>query len=458
MTSLLVGVDVGTTHLKVGIFDPGGHLVAFAQRDSSPEWRPNGQVQVDAALWWDCFIQSFRECLAQVGRSSIRAVSVSSQAQTYILLDGAKRPTGPAVTWLDATGDVEGGARGLADFSRHTGWPSPFAQLALCKLQRYRLQSGVSHLLFADGYLLYRLTNRAAVSRNLAAMSGLYSLEHQDWWAEALAVAGVPREVLPAICEVGQVVGELDSTLARTLEIPTVPVVAGANDQTAAALGAGLAGLGDTALGLGTALVTYQVIGATTKRHPQALVGPYLSGLHYRLLCGAGGDVIEWAKNSFFPGHSWQEFFTAALAVKPGGGGLRFRPDRGVLSGLSLSHGAAEMARAVLEGIACLMREQFETLDVRGVVCLTGGGTRNDAWAQVMADVVGRPLERLDQPQASLWGTALAAGYGAGMIPDLLEAARTHRKPGRLFVPRSDHAETYDLVYQDYQHLSGATQ
>ena len=219
--------------------------------------------------------------------------------------------------------------------------------------------------------------------------------------------------------------GELDAGLARQWGIPTVPVVAGANDQTAAALGAGLANPGDTAVGLGTAFVTYQIVDQTAQRLPRTLTGTYLQGLYYRLFCDGGGNVVEWAKNTFFPGRSWPEFFATALAVAPGAGGFRFAPERGILKGLSLAHGAAEMARSILEGLACLLRKQFDALKVRDVVRLTGSGARDDAWVQLMADITGRPLERLDQPQATLWGQALAAGYGAGIFPDLLAAART---------------------------------
>jgi xylulokinase len=261
------------------------------------------------------------------------------------------------------------------------------------------------------------------------------------WWAEALDVARVPSAVLPSLTEVGEPVAPLRADLARSWGIDRIPVVAGANDQTAAALGAGLTRPGETALGLGTAMVTYRVAGATEPAPAcRPLRGPYPGGLRYQLLvCSLGGACLEWARGLSAPGRSWDRFFADALAAEPGG--LRFRPDSGVsgesaaLSGIVPGHTGAQVARAVLDGVAAAARDQLDALGARGTVRLTGGGARNDGWVQLLADTTGRALERVEQPHAGLWGTAVAAGHGAGIFPDMLRAARAGRAHGRAFRP-----------------------
>jgi len=471
MKDLFVGVDVGTTHLKVGIFDIFGDRVAFAERDCTPAYLSDGRVEIDAERWWNAFGDSFEECLRGVERSAVRAIGVSSQAQTYVLLDESGTPLRPAKSWLDVRGDVKGTSRDLAGhgYYRHTGWPRPSAMLAACKLRRDAETGnpwkGARHLLFADGYLIFRLTGRPAVSRNLAAMSGIYSMEMNDWWPAAVESARVPAGLLPPLYDVGQCVAELDSKLARHWNIPVVPVVAGANDQTAAGLGAGLSEPGQVAMGLGTTLVVYQVIDAAAPfLESRPLRGPYAEGLQYQIgLCSTAGAAIEWVRNLFVPGGDWDDFFAGALSAKPGCKGLRANPNfterwgqagwsgtAGAFIGLRLEHNRKDISRALLEGVACAGREQLDLLNAGDVVRVTGGASINDGWMQMMADITGRRLERLDQPHASVWGTALMAGQGAGFFSNVLEAARSTRGGARMFTPRKERAAVYARVYKEY--------
>ena len=472
MTDLLVAADVGTSRLKVGVFDLSGELVAFAQGECAPSYLPDHRVELDAQRWWQVFAASLESCLENIDRASIRAIGVSSQANTYVLLDASGNALRPAVSWLDTCGDAEGAAQVLArfDFYEHTGWPRPLPGLALCKLRRLAADgalSGVEHVLFADGYLMFRLTGSAAVSRNLAAMSGLYSMRASDWWLEAVSAARVPHALLPVVCDMGQGVGELDASLARRWGISRVPVVAGANDQTAAALGAGLCEPRQTTLGLGTAWAAYQVIQADAPWLPsRPLRGPYPGGLQYQLqFFDTAGALLEWVRATFAPERDWDDFFAQALSVEPGCDGLRAVPgytaehdmQRGsTLTGLHLRHGWKHVARAFLEGLGCVLRELLDQFSATDVVRVTGGGSANDAWLQTIADIRGRTLERLDQPHAGLWGTALMAGYGAGLFGNILESVRATRRSGKRFVPRKDHAEAYERVYDDYSQAKEA--
>lgn len=449
MTELLAAVDVGTTALKAGVFDRSGQLLALAERGCPPRYLPDGRVQADPAAWATALSECLGSCFRKVRRAHVRAIAVSSQAQTHVLLDRAGRAIGPAVSWLDATGDAVGVESALppARFYRHVGWPRPLPQLAVTHLRAYGLRRGswrgVARLVFADGFVIERLTGEAAVSRNLAAMSGLYSMPRAGWWPEALAVARVPAAVLPSLAAVGEPVALLRADLARSWGLDRIPVVAGANDQTAAALGAGLVRPGETTLGLGTAMVTYQVVAAdAVPAACRPLCGPYPGGLRYQLLvCSLGGACLEWVRGLVAARRSWDRFFADALAEAPGAGGLRFRPGSGAagesaaLSGIVPGHTGGQVVRAVLEGVAAAAREQLDALAVRGTVRLTGGGARHDGWAQMLADATGRTLERVEQPHAGLWGTAVAAGHGAGLFGDMLAAARAGRARGRVFRP-----------------------
>ena len=467
-TDLLVGVDVGTTRLKVGVFNATGERVAAAGRDCAPEYRPDGRVELDSDTWWTAFQDAFEECLVGVERAAVRAVAVSSQAQTYVVLDAEGRPLGPAVSWLDATGNAEDVAREmpLDDYYAHTGFAAPMPFAAATKLRRRSERPNpwrnAAHVLFPAGYLIFRLTGRAAAGRNLAAMSGLHSMIRNGWWPEAVDAARTPRELLPRIFEMGAAVDELDASSAGRWGLGRVVVAAGANDQTAAALGAGLHAPGQVTLGVGTALVAYQVIEADAPALDwRPLRGPYPGGYHYQLgLTSTACATVEWTRDLLAPGLSWDEFYAEALSVEPGAAGLRLVPDfidetgkGGVLAGLGLGHERKHIFRAALEGVACAAREQLDRLDASGQVLATGGGTLNNGFMQTIADVADRPIDRVELADAGLWGTALMAGHAAGIFVNMLDAARDLRGPTRAFRPSQARAGACEQLYADYLRL-----
>jgi len=463
MRDLLVGVDVGTSRLKVGVFDAEGGLLVSAQRDCPPDYLLEGRIEIGVERWWSAFEGALGDCLKETNAAAVRAIGVSSQAQSYVLLDEGGAPLGPAVSWLAAWGDAEGTANDLAeeDYYAHTGWSAPDPMLAACKLKQdaARPDARARRVLFADAYLMFRLTGVGATSRNLAAMSGLYSMKLNDWWAAALTSAGVPRAWMPQVVETGDAVGALRPELAERWRMNAVPVVAGANDQTAAALGLGLCAPGEVALGLGTALAAYQVIDAGASPHPERpLRGPYVGGLGYQIaLSSTAGAAVGWTRDLLAPDKDEALLYAEALAVEPGCGGLRARPDfgdapgsAGALLGLGLQHARGHVFRAVLEAVACVAREKLDMLDAPAAVRVSGGGAANDEWLRLLADVTGRTLERPDEPQAGLRGTALAAGCGAGMFDDMTEAVRARRPGGETFPPSGRNAGAYARLFQDY--------
>ncbi|MCK4284133.1 MAG: hypothetical protein KAX44_07435, partial [Candidatus Brocadiae bacterium] len=259
----------------------------------------------------------------------------------------------------------------------------------------------------------------------------------------------------------------------REWGLDRMPVVAGANDQTAAALAAGLAQPGEAALGLGTAFVAYQVVRRDAPPPAsRSYRGTYIGGLAYELaLCSTAGAMMEWTRELFANGRNWDEIMAEALSAEPGCAGLRANPNFGAdcrepggpeataaLVGLRLRHERRHLLRAVLEGAACAAREQLDTLDAGGTIAVTGSGSANTEWMQLLADVTGRRLQRMAQSQATLWGTALLAGHGAGLFTDLLETARSRRQGGETFSPSGGNDGVYAQVYRDYLEISQSVQ
>lgn len=464
MSDLMVGIDVGTSRLKAGVFDTTGTPVAFAQRECPVSTRDQNTAELDANVWWQALQEAISDCLKRADAGAVRAIGLSSQAQSYVWTDDKGQAAGPAISWLDRRGDGPGVATALSayDFYRHTGWADADPMLAVCKLRQGTGRPDVcdarGHLLFTDGFLIHRLCGETVISRNLAAMTGLYSLKESDWWEPALKCAHVDRELLPAIRDVGEQAGSLRPEIARHWGTECIPVVTGANDQTAAAIGAGLCRPGDVNLGLGTALVAYQVIRPDSPPPvARPLRGEYVNGLNFQLtLHNTAGGVVEWARNTFCCEASWDRFFDVALSAAPGADGLICRPDfsadsGGSVRGLALGHERPQLLRAILEGVALTAREKLDQLDAPEEITVTGAASANDRWMQLMADVTGRAIKALNRSQTTLWGTALAAGAGAELFPDILEVSRERRSTRSRFMPAPAGKKIYDTLYTNFR-------
>ncbi len=468
--------DIGTTALKTALIGDDGRLLALAEVEYTPAVpRPNWMEEAPET-YWDAAVTGARKVLAeaQLPREAVRAIGLSSQGESFLAMDAAGHPLTPVIVWLD------GRARDVAErwqgqwltrehFRAITGYPWIPHELTAFKIGWLAEHQPQAHrdaeFLCLPDYLIYRLTGEIATDFNIAQMGGLLDVDAGEWSPEILEAAGINESQLPPIHPPGTAVGELNASAAEALGLPAgVPVCTGCNDQLAGAIGAGNVRDGVVSETTGTALA---VVAATPERVRDAdfFAGRHAApGLWYAMPYAAvSAIVLTWFRDLCGAG-SFDELLAGVKEVPPGSDGLTVLPHfsgtpdtpdaRGAILGLTLGHGRSEIARAIMESCACLLRELLEPLVRRGLtvdrVRSLGGAARSDLWLQIKADMLQTPVERPACTEAASLGAALLAATGTGQFASLAEAAHAWYAPARSFEPSPVLAAVYDDIFSRY--------
>jgi xylulokinase len=448
---MILAIDCGSTNHKVALFDESLERRAVASTPVAYTVRDAERVEFDPERIWRETVSLIRQACVEAGiaPASITTISLASQAQTFTILDGAGHAVMPFISWMDKRAKAESAVleRRLGkNFHSHCSFPSPIPQLQLAKLlwlRRYHsgLVSTGSKIASLPGFLAWRLAGLHGADTNLAAMSGLFSLQENGWWGEAMDLCEVGREQMGDLVSIGQRLSAQRPCLDLDLSQQVQVVLAG-NDQTAGAYANGTRDA-NLILTLGTALVVYRYAGEKPGPFASASCwGPYPGGGFYELAArDEGCAALDWAVEEITPGNE-EEFFKQAASATPGA--ACFYPqfihtDRSWVGSESI----AARARAVLEGI-CFNARQLMEVDLKlnlnnGPIRVIGGGSRSDFWLQILANVLGRPLCRSS-------GDIL---LGVAMIASRVAQAPTGGiEP--IFTPDSKLVELYEKVYRSW--------
>ena len=496
--TLLLGLDIGTTSVKAGVFDAAGRQIAAAGREYRLLHPAPDRAELDPETYWTAAVEAVRTALATSGTDPARvaAMAVSSQGETVIAVDATGRPLGPALVWLDNRATAE--ARALGDrfpdalLYDRTGVPDMNPTWSAAKILWWRnhepaLFASAARFLLVEDFLLHRLTGRFVTDGSVACTSLLLDIRTGAWWDPMLDALGVDASRLPDIALPGSVVGVLTAAAAEALGLPAgLPVVAGGMDQGAGAVGVGNTGPGVISESTGGAL-TVQAAVAEHGGDPSGQTPVYIHsapGLYlYCPVCPTGGMALTWLRDALGAeevaraareGGSAYDLLTALAATAPAGSdGVvmlphlagAFSPEyvpeaRGVLYGLTLHHGRAHVSRAVLESVAFMLRRNVELLASAGATAgeirSHGGGARSALWNQVKADVCGMPVLTMAGEDAAVRGDAMLAGVATGVYADLAEAGRAMVAPGARFDPDPANRAVYDDAYGTYIALFNA--
>lgn len=501
----VLAFDLGTSSLKAALVSATGHLSALESRPLRLLHIQGGGVEQSPDEWWSALRDAARSVLLRAGgaASSIAAVSVSSQWSGTVAVDARLEPLCDALVWLDARGadaiaravrglvNVRGyGLAKLARFVRLTGGlpglagKDTIAHILYLKEARPAIYAAAHHFLEPMDYLNARLCGRAATSFATAALSwatdnrDLARVRYDDVLVRRL---GVAHERLPELRPSASVLGGLRADVAVELGLtPETPVVLGTPDVHTAAIGAGTIADCDAHLCLGTsswfcAHTPHKKtdLGRGMASLPSAMPERYLliAAQESAALC------LTWLRDNVLtaPGGdpealSFAELDRCAANAPAGSGGVIFAPwlngermpvddqrVRAAFVNLSLTTTRDELVRAVLEGVAFNTRwlllgvERFLGRRLPAIT-IVGGGASSDPWCQVFADVLDRPIRRVEAPR---WANV----RGAGLIGAVaIGAARFTDVPAlvpidRVFEPNGAHRTRYDALFGEYLHL-----
>ena len=470
--SFLVGVDVGTTSVKTGVFGEDGTLLA---RRATPvaTSRPMGdRVEQAPEDWLAATLAGLAHVLDGVPAGALAGFGLCSQVNTHVFVGGDGVALAPAIVWQDGRA-AEDAARLDAlvpEAARLKWWGAPLpidashvlSRMAWMARTQPELWRRTRWVMAPKDYCLLALTGEAAAD----PLSSFGVVDASLRYIGEL-IARVPgaAERLPPLGGPTERIGRIRAGLPGA----GAEVVCATMDAWAGIVGAGAVKDGEAAYLSGTSEVGGIVSGKRIPT-PGVIAFPTCEGI--TLHAGptqAGGASVAWL--AALLGRSADDISELAGRSDPARPAPLFLPHlqgerapiwdiaaRGAFAGLDASAGAPELARAVLEGVAYSVRWLFEALEVSSGVAPerlrhAGGGAQSEVWAQIRADVLGRPIDRLANIDAGLVGAAILAGAGAGLFATLEEAARRMCRVDRTFEPNPARRAAHDEGFGRYREL-----
>lgn len=484
-TTTYLGIDVSTTACKALIMDSSGRVLGTAaapQTVSSPHplW-----AEQDPRQWWQGVTRAILQVLEQtgVGGAQVAAVGLTGQMHGLVLMDAAGQVLRPAILWNDQrTGPQCDEIRRRVGRERliHvtgndalTGFTAP--KVLWVAENEPEVFARAAHILLPKDYVRYCLTGGYAMDKADGSGTILFDLAERDWSEEVLAALDIPREWLPPTFEGPQVTGVISKEAAEATGLcEGTPVMAGAGDQAAGAVGVGAVESGLVSLVLGTSGVVFAATDAPLIE-PEGRLHAFCHALpgHWHLMgvmLSAAGS-LQWHRDTIAPEMSFDDLLREAENVPPGSEGLLFQPyltgertpypdplARGGWIGLTSRHTRAHLTRAVLEGVAFGLRDGFELLKQSGLseiaqVRVSGGGAKGALWRKILAAVLDVELVRVNTTEGGAFGAGLLAGVGAGGWSDVPAACRDVVSITGRDLPDPQWVTRYEQVYPIYQSL-----
>lgn len=483
----LIGIDIGTTSLKAAIFGTDGVTVSAATVDYTLDARGN-MTEFDA----DEYISIVRRGLTEAAEKAfpgespselcgkIAGISVDTQGETLIVTDEQCKPLRPAIVWLDnrATAEAEELEHrfGRQTVYEITGQPEITATWPACKLlwikrNEPEIWARTKRVFLLEDWILRALTGEFVTEPTVQSSTIYFDISRKCWWDGMLGYIGVTAEMLPRVVPSGTPVGR---ACAQWLSgggaagegcSDGIPVMSGALDQIAGAIGAGVVGNGIVSEMTGTTMTVFAPCGGIPEYDPKSIVPCHLSyDGSYALLSWTptAGIALKWFKNKLCEGYSFAGLDSLAEKLPYGSDGLVFLPylcgstmpkydpeARGAFFGLTMEHTRGHMVRAILESVACMLRGNLEYLGVRcSEIRTMGGGALSPLWCRIKADITGMKLVTLKNTETACLGAAILAGVGVGIYASVEAACAELVVPDKVYEPHP--TEQSDAAYRAY--------
>ncbi|MBE6959017.1 MAG: hypothetical protein E7447_07715 [Ruminococcaceae bacterium] len=449
MEKLYIGVDLGSTNIKVALYD---HTFQLRSSLSTPVKyiRTGGVVEFDAKAYCENLVDMMRKLMADNQQDALQSISFTGQAESLVCVGADGMPLMNAISWMDERSGEECKILSRQFTSEQvrekTGqmeicptWPA--TKILWLKENAPQVYKNTETYMLLKDYVVFWLTGKKLGDMSIATFSLYFDIYNKCYWQEMLAAIGISEKQLPGLTEPCTVAGPLLPTVAQQIGAGRETVVnIGTLDHFAAMVGTGNIGPGGINLSMGT------VMALATMAPDRAALGENVA-VHYGFLpdtyvllpvASSGGVSLEWFRRTCMPQVDYGEL-NRVLADRDDCGQVLFLPylvsgnapefdadATGVFWGLRQNHDAFDMARAVMEGVAFLLRKNCQSLKEANLPCesilAVGGGTKSEIWCQMWADVTGIPVKIPAEQEAACLGAAMIGAVADGHFADYAEA------------------------------------
>lgn len=493
-STYLLGIDIGTSSTKTGLWRSDGTLIAEATAPY-PLHRPQPtHAQQDANDWWHAVCVTVGEVLHNVNPAQVVGVGVDGLGWSPVPVDAKCNPLFPAMIWLDRRAESQAAqlrALPQADTLVHlvanpldAAYITP--KLVWLKQHHPDVFEKTHAFLPSSSFITAKLTGEFTCDYTQAYGFHCFDIRNERWDEDAAAALGIPLDKLPALHPSHAVVGKVTSAAAEaTGLVAGTSVIAGALDAAAGAFGSGVARVGQTSDQGGTAFGLSLCVDRVIEDQRLIFSHHVVPGTYIFQGGTVGGGVFPWFKDTLgyaetsaarLLNQSPYDLMTnqAAQSV-PGAHGLVYLPymagersplwnsdARGVLYGLSFNTARADIIRAVMEGCIFAVRHNVAVMETHGVRVAEwigiGGAANSDVWCQMKADISGRPFtvprRANGQPGDNTLGLAVMVMHALGLCDDMADQIDAFLPQRRTYHPSADHRKIYDEVFAFYLSLS----
>ncbi len=446
---MFLGIDIGTSGVKTVLMSPAGQIVETSHAPLSvsrphPRWS-----EQDPADWWTATQDAVAK-LTPGQRNQVQGIGLSGQMHGATLLDANGTPLRPAILWNDGRSEQE-----CADLQNRNpeflekagnvvmpGFTAP--KLEWVRRHEPDVFAAIRTVLLPKDYVRFQMSGAYASDMSDSAGTLWMDVESRDWHDPLLEACGLNRAHMPKLYEGTEQTGELRETVARAWGMKRVSVYAGGGDNAAGALAVGVVHLGETLMSLGTSGVIFTA-SDVYRSNPNSAVHAFCHAIpnrwHLMSVMLSAASCLDWACK-LTQVASVEELVALAQTTEGSPIAEIFLPylsgertphnnphARGVFFGISHDTGPAELAQAVLEGVAFGLAEGLGTLIEAGAkietLSVIGGGARSPYWGKVLASALNRPLQYRDGAEIGpALGAARIAAYGdsGGALEDAFRA------------------------------------
>jgi len=482
-----IGVDLGTSSVKILVMDAQGQIVNTTSKDyplyfPKPLWSEQNPQD-----WLEQSLVGMKEALSDLDARKVSAIGFSGQMHGLVLLDAHDTVIRPAILWNDQRSIVETnylneeiGIDALTSYTGNIAFPGFTApKLLWVKQNEPENFARIKKIMLPKDYLAYKMTGSFATDYADASGTLYLDVENKKWSQPMMDILGITEDQLPKLFESYETIGTLNKDVAQYLELPvdaasgasSVKVIIGSGDQACAAVGGGVVAPGRCSISLGTSGVVFV--------HSDTFIKDPGNGLH--AFCHANGAYhlmgcmlsaagsLKWWVEDILKSRQYNTLMDEATDASIDNG-LYFLPylmgersphndpnARGVFWGLNLTHGQGDMTRAVIEGVAFALRDSFEIVKALGQgieeIRINGGGSKNDFWCQLIADVLDTKVVKLETDAGPAYGASILATIGAGAYKTVSEACDSLIKTTETYVPNQTQTLLYSNKYKSFSKL-----
>lgn len=493
MNQLIAGIDLGTTSLKIAVFDTAGSMLGNATLEYQLYTPQSYYVESDPAVYMDAIEKGFKKLSEQgIPLMNVAALGFSLQSETMFFVDENCRPLRNSISWMDnrAVRQSQYLTEKYGDelCYKHTGQVSwganwPVAKALWVKENEPEVFKKTKKILLIEDFIIYQLTGRYVSDCSMLSSTLYWDITTKKYWTPMLEELGMTEDNFPEILEPGEVAGVILPDMAERLGLnPAVKVCTGAMDNAIGAVGVGAVRPGMFSESIGSTLAvcvpTDQIVYDPNRQMP---VHYYpIPDTYMMHTFTSGGICLRWYRDNFcqfemtcadITGEDCYDLMTKQAALTPPGAeGLSFLPHlngslapdvnphaTGVFMGITMIHKKGHFIRAIMEALGYLVRRNMDVLSAMGIeveeIRAFGGGSKSPAWNQIKADILQKPVCVTNSTEAACLGAAILAGKAIGLFDSIENACDSMVKIVARYEPNPANKEIYDHGYETYKKM-----